>query len=125
MPELATTIELVTPVGLLSGIARFGWSVGVVTVIIAGSSVQLCASSVAAPASTTPNPYLWSTWKPPPFVAQSASSGSFCRADSARTERRSRHVSAGFAWRTSATTPEASGVAEDVPLNVFVYERSG
>jgi hypothetical protein len=82
--------------------------------------VQVGASAVAAPASTTPKPYLWFTWNPAPFVVQSGSSASFVRAVVASTARTSRQPRFGFAWITSATTPETSGVEDDVPLKVFV-----
>ena len=81
-----------------------------------GLGSQRRANSTARPQSGTPNPRLWLTRNPAPFVTMSGSARSQCREDNARTCCTSRRASCGRADKTNATTPETRGVEADVPL---------
>ncbi len=77
--------DVLTPVGLLSGIARPTVRVPEEARTSAPTSVHVWDRATAAAASTAPKPYLWFTQRPEPFCTQSASVGSFRRADSTST----------------------------------------
>ena len=110
----------VIPVALLSGIV---WPTVIVPELADTSAptlVQVFARFTAAAASTTPKPYLWLTHFPAPFWLQPGSVGSFFRAVLARMCCTSRQPRVGLASSMSATTPETSGVEDDVPPKSLV-----
>ena len=76
---------------------------------------QFNARLTAALASTTPNPYLWLTICPAPLLDHEESLASFFLQVWTRMCCMSLYAKFGLASIISAITPDARGVAEEVP----------